>query len=131
VNTFRWVLAGAAAGLAPWSVMVLSGWYYRVGGSWFEREVRRVRAGLSSRTVIKACGRDSAGRPVIFLGLTGENMTRLMADEPIRVDLADLGGPACVVVLIGGRTERAITEQFESRGMVPAGAAAKLAGDTR
>jgi len=46
VNTFWWVLAGAAAGLAPWSVAVLFGWYYRVGGSWFEREVRRVRAAM-------------------------------------------------------------------------------------
>lgn len=76
--------------------------------------------------MIKASGRDGDGRPVVFIGLSGENMTRLMADEPIRVDLAELGGPACVVVLLGGRTERAITEQFERHGMVPPGTAARL-----
>lgn len=78
--------------------------------------------------MIKARGSDAAGRPVIFLGLSGENMTRLMADEPIRVDLADLGGPDCVVVLLGGRTEQVIAAQFEARGMVPPGTAARTAG---
>jgi len=46
------------------------------------------------------------------LGLSGENMTRLMAGEPILVDLPDAAGgcpmPAVRIVILGGRTEAAI-----------------------
>lgn len=38
--------------------------------------------------MIKATGRTGDGRPFVLLGLSGENVTRLMADEPITVDLA-------------------------------------------
>lgn len=76
--------------------------------------------------MIKATSATGDGRPMVWLGLTGENMTRLMADEPIAVDLAGMGLPPMVVVLVGGRTEREIIAQFESQGMVPPGSAAAL-----
>lgn len=45
------------------------------------------------------------GERVAILGLSGENMARLMADEPIMVDLAVLGLPSQKVVIMGGKDE--------------------------
>jgi hypothetical protein len=55
---------------------------------------------------------------MLLLGLSGENVTRLMADEPIRFDLAELGLPPMLVVIVGGRTEDAITEQLRAHGLL-------------
>lgn len=68
--------------------------------------------------MIKALGRAGDGTPLLILGLSGENMTRLMADEPIRVSLADFDLPACYVVLVGGRTEDAIAESLKSHDLL-------------
>ena len=43
--------------------------------------------------------------PLVILGLSGENMTRLMADEPILVNLEDLGLLPIQIAIVGGRTE--------------------------
>jgi len=67
--------------------------------------------------MIKAAGRLQDGRPLLILGLSGENMTRLMADEPISIDLAQLGLPPMQVLIVGGRTEDAITEQLREAGL--------------
>ena len=69
--------------------------------------------------MIKAVGRTGLGLPLLILGLSGENMTRLMADEPISFDLADLGLPPMRVVIVGGRTEDAITGQLAAHGLLP------------
>lgn len=58
--------------------------------------------------MFKAAGRTGDGEPLLVLGLTGENMARLMADEPVVVDAAQLGLPEMTVVLVGGKTEQAI-----------------------
>ena len=56
--------------------------------------------------MIKAVLRNPAsGDRVAVLGLSGENVTRLMAGEPILLDLADLGLARQQVVIVGGRTE--------------------------
>lgn len=68
--------------------------------------------------MIKATGKTGDGRPLVLLGLSGENVTRLMADEPIRLDLAELGLPPMVVVIVGGRTEDAITEKLTEVGLL-------------
>lgn len=68
--------------------------------------------------MIKAVGRDGLGRPLLIIGLSGENMTRLMADEPIRFDMAEVGLPPLTVVIVGGRTEDAITEQLTGVGLL-------------
>jgi len=67
--------------------------------------------------VIKAVGSTGDG-PLLLLGLSGENVTRLMADEPIRFDLAELGLPPMVVVIVGGRTEEAIAEYLHKTGLL-------------
>jgi hypothetical protein len=59
--------------------------------------------------VIKAAGRSAIGQPVLFLGLSGENVTRLAAGEPIRItpqQMAELGLPQMEVVIHYGRTEQ-------------------------
>jgi hypothetical protein len=73
--------------------------------------------------VIKAVGRDGLGRPLLIIGLSGESMTRLMADEPIKFDMAEVGLPPLTVVIVGGKTEDAITGQLTSVGLLrkPAG----------
>lgn len=66
--------------------------------------------------MIKGLLRETTGTPVVVLGLSGENMTRLMANEPIVVQLAELGLKPMKILIVGGRTEEAIaaqlTEQF-------------------
>lgn len=49
---------------------------------------------------------------VVVLGLSGENMARLMADEPIVVQLAELGLKPMKILIMGGRTEADITAQL-------------------
>lgn len=56
---------------------------------------------------------------MLLLGLSGENVTRLMADEPIKFNLAELGLPPMVVVIVGGRTEDAIVAQLRANGLLP------------
>lgn len=63
--------------------------------------------------MIKALLRDSLGRTVVLLGLSGENVTRLMADEPIKINLAELGLPPLQIAIVGGHTEADITTQLE------------------
>jgi hypothetical protein len=57
--------------------------------------------------MIKASG-ESDGIPLLLIGLTGENMTRLMCDEPIRIDAASIGLPNMVVLIVGGCSEESI-----------------------
>lgn len=69
--------------------------------------------------MIKAVGK-SGDQTMLLLGLSGENMTRLMADEPIQFNLAEVGLPSMVVVIVGGRTEGAITEKLRDAGLLAA-----------
>lgn len=62
--------------------------------------------------MIKAVLRTALGQPVILLGLSGENVTRLMADEPIKINLAELGLPPLQIAIVGGRTEDDIAQQL-------------------
>lgn len=68
--------------------------------------------------MIKAIGRAGNGSPLLILGLSGENITRLLADEPIRLDLAELGLPAMQVVIMAGRTEDTIVAQLTKNGLI-------------
>ncbi|MFJ4735262.1 hypothetical protein ACIP6V_23815 [Streptomyces sp. NPDC088770] len=65
--------------------------------------------------MIKAVLREPNGAPVVVLGLSGENMARLMADEPIVVQLAELGLPPLRILLMGGRTEADLTAQLTEK----------------
>ncbi|HZN77976.1 MAG TPA: hypothetical protein VFC00_40715 [Micromonosporaceae bacterium] len=66
--------------------------------------------------VIKARG-IVGGRRLLLLGLSGENVTRLMAGEPIRFDGAPYGFDGQVVI-VGGRTEEAIVAELERHGLI-------------
>jgi len=64
--------------------------------------------------MIKALLSTGDGEKVVLLGITPENMVRLMNDEPILVDLAELGLPAQKVVIVGGATPELITANIYS-----------------
>jgi hypothetical protein len=55
--------------------------------------------------MLKATGRTGDGTPLLILGLSGENVTRLVAGEPIRFNLSEVGMPPAEVVIHYGRTE--------------------------
>lgn len=63
--------------------------------------------------MIKAVARGPGGQPTVLLGLSGENVTRLMAGEPIAFSLAELGLPPLRIAILGGRTETDIAQQLE------------------
>lgn len=70
--------------------------------------------------MIKAAGKTGLGLPLLMLGLSGENVTRLAAGEPIRVSaqhMAELGLPQMEVVIHYGRTEQDIVDDLESHGL--------------
>lgn len=56
---------------------------------------------------------------MVILGLSGENITRLTAKEPIHLDLADVGLPPTVVVIVYGRTEADIAAELAETFGVP------------
>lgn len=71
--------------------------------------------------MIKGAGKTAAGVPVLFLGLSGENVTRLAAGEPIAIrpaELAAMGLPVMEVVLAYGRTEDAIAADLRAAGLL-------------
>lgn len=60
--------------------------------------------------MIKAAATDKeTGDPVIILGLSAENIRRLQDDQPIRVDLSEMGLTGQVVIF-AGETEEAMTK---------------------
>lgn len=76
--------------------------------------------------MIKAAGKTGLGQPLLFLGLSGENVTRLTTGEPIRIRSADitaLGFPPMEVVIHYGRTEQDIVDELREHGV-------KLSGGT-
>ena len=70
--------------------------------------------------MIKALGRTGLGLPLLILGLSGENVTRLTAGEPIRItvpQMQQLGLPPMEIVIHYGRTEQAIIEEMRAHGL--------------
>ena len=73
--------------------------------------------------MIKAAGRTGLGTQLAFSGLSGENVTRLVAGEPIRVTAAqmqELGLPPIEVVIHYGKTEQAIVDEMKAHGILGA-----------
>jgi hypothetical protein len=68
--------------------------------------------------VIKAVASGADGAPVVFLGLSRENCTRLLANQPIPVRLRELHPdlPDLTVMLLGGETEDDIAEDLRVLG---------------
>jgi hypothetical protein len=76
--------------------------------------------------MIKASGKTGLGQPLLFLGISGENVTRLVAGEPIRIkaeELAALGLPPMMIGIHYGKTEQAILDEMREHGIsvTPAG----------
>lgn len=65
--------------------------------------------------MIKARG-EVGGRPMLLLGLSGENVTRLMAGEPILFDGTPYGFDGNIVIC-GGRTEADIVAELAKHGL--------------
>lgn len=70
--------------------------------------------------MITAAMETTEGKPILFLGLSGENIARLVAGEPVHIRpdrTAALGLPPVEVVLHYGRTDDAIISEMQSLGM--------------
>lgn len=79
--------------------------------------------------MIKAAGKHG-DQPLLIIGLSGENVTRLMAGEPIQFDTTGMGLPGMSVVILGGRTEQAILADLRADpGKVTWGGPAGAHGD--
>lgn len=66
--------------------------------------------------MIKARGTTSDGVEFILLGLSGENVTRLVAGEPILLSLSEVGLDGFELSIIYGQTEADIIKDLESIG---------------
>jgi hypothetical protein len=70
--------------------------------------------------VIKFAAKTGDGKPLLFLGISGENVTRLAAGEPIVIAagaLAGLGLPEMAVVIHYGKTEQDILDEIRGHGI--------------
>lgn len=70
--------------------------------------------------MIKASRKTALGEPMLFLGLSGENVTRLAAGEPILIrpaQMAELGLPPIVIAIHYGRTEGDILAEMKAHGI--------------
>lgn len=71
--------------------------------------------------MIKGAGQTGDGQPLLLLGLSAENMARLVGGEPILIraeELVALGMPAMQVVICCGKTEAALLQQLRELGLV-------------
>jgi hypothetical protein len=66
--------------------------------------------------------------PLLFIGLSDENLTRLRAGMPIRIPADDpVARVATELVIYHGATEVELTRELEQHGVLPAGASDKAA----
>jgi hypothetical protein len=68
--------------------------------------------------MIKASGRHPDGKPIALIGLSGENITRLMANEPIRFNLSQIGLADIHVMIVAGPTETDILHTLADAGLI-------------
>jgi hypothetical protein len=59
--------------------------------------------------------------PIVFLGLSDMNLTRMRAGQPIRIKADDPIGLGVEVVIYHGATEVDLTRELEENGILPAG----------
>lgn len=67
--------------------------------------------------MIKARGRNAMGESIVVLGLSGEDVTRLVSGLPISADLAELGVPVKVSIVYG-QTEDDIVSDLRRQGLI-------------
>lgn len=68
--------------------------------------------------MITALGTTGTGDPLLLLGLSGENMARLMAGEPIRINTREFNLPPIQIALVGGRDENTIVASLKEHGLI-------------
>ena len=68
--------------------------------------------------MIKARGRTGDGRPLVVLGLSEENLLRLMRDEPISFDLDEIEMGPGQMVIVGGISEDVILRRLRRVGLM-------------
>jgi hypothetical protein len=68
--------------------------------------------------VIKVRGK-AGGKDLVILGLSRANVDRLMDNQPIMFDMAQLGFPNQTLVICGGETNESINEDLRSIGFRP------------
>lgn len=67
--------------------------------------------------MIRAKATDPDGKPIIFLGLSRENITRLVAGQPIRVVGDSVGVPSlAAITIVFGETEKQILQDMRDAG---------------
>lgn len=76
--------------------------------------------------MIKARLVQADGSPLTILGLSGENVTRLIAGEPIVFAASEVGLGDGRICLIYGHTENAMVAELEQQGALPPGTWAKM-----
>ena len=69
--------------------------------------------------MIKAVGQ-IAGKTFLLIGLSAENITRLVDGQPIKFELPAPLDPTSNVIIIAGTTEEAIVEDLRKVGLVTA-----------
>lgn len=63
--------------------------------------------------MIKATGQRKGGKPFVLLGITGENVTRIVAGEPLKVNLNEVGLDDIEIAIVYGKTEEDLVAQIE------------------
>jgi hypothetical protein len=74
--------------------------------------------------VIKGMASRPDGTRILVLGLSGENVTRLAAGEPMHIaaaELAAMGFQSFEVVITYGKTDQVIVDQLRTAGLMPPG----------
>lgn len=63
--------------------------------------------------MIKARGESGSAGPIIILGLSRDNMCRLLNGQPIDVDMTELGYESGHIMIIGGETEATMQQELD------------------
>jgi hypothetical protein len=63
--------------------------------------------------MIKATGTRGNGKPFVLVGITGENVTRIVAGEPLKINLGDVGLDDIEIAVVYGKTEAELVAQIE------------------
>ena len=73
--------------------------------------------------MIKAAGNTGDGKPLLLVGLSGENITRLVAGEPINItaaNMVEMGMPELTLAIVYGKTEEVILGELRRQGATDA-----------
>lgn len=68
--------------------------------------------------MLKAIGKRPDGGNLLLLGLSRENMRKLLRKQPLFFDCADLGLTGLSVTILGGETEADITRDLRQFGKI-------------